>query len=146
MREVRDLIREVGQDRTVLLSTHILSEVSQLCSRILIINNGQIVAEDSPSTLANRLQGTTRFFVRVGNAASKDVVKAIRGVKGIEEIYPTEDGVEITSTGQIDPRPAVAAAIVQKSWDLLELRQVGMSLEDIFLQLTTDEAVAEEED
>jgi ABC-2 type transport system ATP-binding protein len=145
VREVRDLIREVGQERTVLLSTHILSEVSQLCSRILIINKGQIVAEDSPATLASRLQGTTRFFVRVGNAAPKDVAKAIKGVKGIEEIHPTEEGVEVTAASQADPRPAVAATIVQKSWDLLELSNVAMSLEDIFLQLTNDESVAEEE-
>jgi ABC-2 type transport system ATP-binding protein len=145
VREVRELIREMGEDRTVLLSTHILSEVSQLCSRILIINNGQIVAEDSPATLANRLQGTNRFFVRVGNATPKEMVKAIRGAKGISEVHPTDQGVEITAADKEDPRPAVAAIIAQKSWDLLELRSMDMSLEDIFLQLTTDEAVAEEE-
>jgi ABC-2 type transport system ATP-binding protein len=145
VREVRELIREIGEDRTVLLSTHILSEVSQLCSRILIINNGQIVAEDSPATLAKRLQETNRFFVRVGKADPKEVAKALRGVKGIAEVYPTDQGVEITATDQDDPRPAVASVIAQKSWDLLELRSMDMSLEDIFLQLTTDEAVAEEE-
>ncbi|MBN1430223.1 MAG: ABC transporter ATP-binding protein [Anaerolineae bacterium] len=146
VREVRELIREVGEHRTVLLSTHILSEVSQLCSRILIINNGQIVAEDSPATLSNRLQDTTRYFLHIGNATPKEVAKAIRGVAGVSEVYPTEEGVEIVADSQIDPRPAVTATIVQKSWDLLELRHVDMSLEDIFLQLTTDEAVAEEED
>jgi ABC-2 type transport system ATP-binding protein len=145
VREVRELIRELGEDRTVLLSTHILSEVSQLCSRILIINNGQIVAEDSPQTLSKRLQDTSRFFVRVGNATPKDVAKAIRGAKGVAEVLPTDQGVEITAVDQQDPRPAVAAVIAQKSWDLLELRSMDMSLEDIFLQLTTDEAVAEEE-
>lgn len=145
VREVRELIRELGEDRTVLLSTHILSEVSQLCSRILIIDNGQIVAEDSPDTLSKRLQNTSRFFVRVGNAAPKDVAKAIRGAKGVAEVYPTDQGVEITATDQEDPRPAVATIVAQKSWDLLELRSMDMSLEDIFLQLTTDETVAEEE-
>lgn len=146
VREVRELIREIGEDRTVLLSTHILSEVSQLCSRILIINKGQIVAEDSPATLSKRLQETNRFFVRVGKANSKEVAKALRGVKGVAEVYPTEQGVEITAAEQEDPRPAVAAVIAQNSWDLLEMRSMDMSLEDIFLQLTTDEAVDEEED
>lgn len=146
VREVRELIREMGKDRTVLLSTHILSEVSQLCSRILIINKGQIVAEDSPATLSARLQGTTRFLVRVGKAKPKEVVKAIRNIKGILEAYPTDLGVEITVSGKEDPRSAVAAAIVQQSWDLLEMRSMDMSLEDIFLQLTTEEAVPEEEE
>jgi ABC-2 type transport system ATP-binding protein len=144
VREVRDLIRELGHDRTVLLSTHILSEVSQLCSRILIINRGQIVAEDSPSTLSARLQGTTRFFVRVADAKPNEVAKALKGIRGITEIYPSEFGVEITTKGDEDARPAVASTIVKKDWALLELRPVDMSLEDIFLQLTTDNISQEE--
>jgi ABC-2 type transport system ATP-binding protein len=71
VREVRQLIRDVGAERTVLLSTHILSEVSQLCSRILVINKGKIIAEDSPETLAQRLQGSLRFSVRVANADAR---------------------------------------------------------------------------
>ncbi|MBN1309771.1 MAG: ABC transporter ATP-binding protein [Anaerolineae bacterium] len=146
VREVRELVREVGQERTVLLSTHILSEVSQLCSRILIINKGQIVAEDSPATLASRLQGTTRLSVRVGKATPKEVAKAIRGIEGIDEVIPTDEGVEVISSSQADPRSAISATIVQKSWELLEIHSVDMSLEDIFLQLTTDETMDEEED
>jgi ABC-2 type transport system ATP-binding protein len=144
VREVRELIREVGQDRTVLLSTHILSEVSQLCSRILIINKGQIVAEDSPLTLAARMQGTTRFLVRVGNATAAEAASGLKTVKGVGEVYAHDNAVEITSKPDQDARSAVASAIVKKGWDLLEMRSLDMSLEDIFLELTTDEPLPEE--
>jgi ABC-2 type transport system ATP-binding protein len=145
VREVRELIRELGQDRTVLLSTHILSEVNQLCSRILVINNGEIVAEDSPETLAARMQGSQRFFVRVGNAKPEEVADALREVKKVADVNLTERGVEVISQGDQDARPEVANLIVGREWDLLELRPTGMSLEDIFLQLTTDREIAGEE-
>ena len=77
VREVRDLIRELGSDRTVLLSTHILSEVSQLCSRILVINNGRIVAEDDPDTLAARLQGSNRFMIRAANVEPDEMAPEV---------------------------------------------------------------------
>jgi ABC-2 type transport system ATP-binding protein len=145
VREVRELIRHVGQNQTVLLSTHILSEVDQICSRVLIIHEGRIVAEDSPSTLSARLQGSNRFVVRVNRAAPEEVAAALRGINGVIDVVPTERGIEIISGKEADARPAVAAAIVGRSWDLLELRSLDMSLEDIFLQLTTDQPAAEEE-
>ncbi len=145
VREVRELIREVGHDRTVLLSTHILSEVSQLCSRILVINKGRILAEDDPETLAARLQGSTRFAVRVGNADSEKVVAAIRGIKGVIEAHPTErGGVEVTSVRDTDVRPVVAATIVGQGWDLFEMQPLGMSMEDIYMQLVADDTPAED--
>jgi ABC-2 type transport system ATP-binding protein len=142
VREVRELIRSTGSDRTVLLSTHILSEVSQLCSRILIINKGQIVAEDSPETLGKRLQGGAgRFLVRVAGAKPAEVAKAIRAVKGVAEVHAHEDGVEVVSKKGEDVRAAVTTLIVAtKKWDLLESKSMDMSLEDIFLQLTQDES------
>jgi gliding motility-associated transport system ATP-binding protein len=146
VREVRELIRDVGQDRTVLLSTHILSEVSQLCSRILIINKGQIVAEDSPQTLSARMQGTTRFLVRVGNADAGEVATALKSLKLVGDVYAHDNSVEVTSKTDQDARPAVASSIVKKGWDLLEMRSLDMSLEDIFLELTTEEPLPEEEE
>ena len=95
---------------------------------------GQIVAEDSPETLAKRLEGSMRFAVKVKGADPKEVVKAVAALKSVAEAHATHDGVEILSKGEEDARPAVAATIVKKSWDLLELRRLGMSLEDIFLQ------------
>jgi ABC-2 type transport system ATP-binding protein len=139
VREARELIRTVGQDRTVLLSTHILSEVSQLCSRVLVINKGEIVAEDDPETLTSRVEGLQRFFVRVGNAQPEEAAKALRALPNVSEAYAAEEGVEIASESGEDVRAAVANLIISKSWDLLELRPIGMSLEDVFLELTTDE-------
>jgi ABC-2 type transport system ATP-binding protein len=141
VREVRELIREVGQERTVLLSTHILSEVSQLCSRILVINKGQIVAEDDPGTLAARLSGSARFgfSVKVGNAAPETVAEAVRPLTGVVEVHTSHDGIEVYTLRDNDARPKVAATIVGQGWDLLELQPIGMSMEDIFMQLTTDD-------
>jgi len=144
--EVRDLIRQMGQARTVLLSTHILSEVEQLCSRVLIIHKGQIVAEDRPQTLATRLQGTQRFMVRVANASPEDVAAVVRKLPSVVDVQPIEQGVEVTSGKDTDARPAVAKAVVGHSWDLTELRSLDMSLEDIFLQLTGYEGAYEEEE
>ncbi len=145
VREVRELIREVGEDRTVLLSTHILSEVSQLCSRILVINKGQIIAEDSPETLAHRLQGSMRFTVRVANADHAVVAEAVRALPNVIEVHQSERGLEVVSQRDADARPVVAATIVNQGWDLLELQPMGMSIEEIYLQLVTDETVVEEE-
>jgi ABC-2 type transport system ATP-binding protein len=139
VREVRELIRSLGQNRTVLLSTHILSEVSQLCNRILIINRGRIVAEDSPETLAARLQGAARYMVRVGKGDSDQVKKVLGQISDVSSVIVTDEGFELTTSAGANPRPAIAAAIVNQGWDLLELRPVDLSLEDIFLQLTQDE-------
>lgn len=145
VREVRELISHLGANRTVLLSTHILSEVEQICSRVLIIHRGQIVAEDSPETLSARLAGANRFLLRVRNVGPEEVIAQVRGVDGVLDTLATDRGVEITSSKDVDARPHVAAAVVGKGWDLIELRSLDMSLEDIFLQLTTDEIAYQEE-
>jgi ABC-2 type transport system ATP-binding protein len=146
VREFRELIKEVGQKHTVLLSTHILSEVEQVCSRVLIIHNGKIVAEDRPDALSTRLQGSHRFRVQVGNVKPETVAEVIGGLPGIISAQPGELGIEVMSREDQDTRPAVAAAIVGKKWDLLELRPLDMSLEDIFLELTTNDHLANEEE
>jgi len=144
VREFRDLISHVGKDRTILLSTHILSEVEQVCSRVLIINNGVIVAEDSPHDLSARLQSSNRFLVRVGGADLDAVAAALKALPDVFEATQIDNGIEVYSNPERDARPAVAAAVVRKKWDLLELRPLDMSLEDIFLQLThTEEAQPE---
>jgi ABC-2 type transport system ATP-binding protein len=145
VREVRELIRHLGADRTVLLSTHILSEVEQICSRVLILHRGHIVAEDRPETLSARLEGTNRFLLRIDGVTPEDVIAEVQGIEGVLSTQPTERGVEIISSKDLDARPRVAAAVVGKGWDLLELRSLDMSLEDIFLQLTTDETAYQEE-
>ncbi|MBN1119638.1 MAG: ABC transporter ATP-binding protein [Anaerolineae bacterium] len=146
VREFRELIQQVGKEHTVLLSTHILSEVEQVCDRVLIIHNGQIVAEDRPDALSARLQGSHRFKVKVGNAKPEAIAEVIGGLPGVINVTSTDDGVEVLSEEEQDTRPAVAAAIVGKKWDLLELRPLDMSLEEIFLELTTNDRQTYEEE
>jgi ABC-2 type transport system ATP-binding protein len=142
---VRELIRELGQTRTILLSTHILPEASQVCTRVLIIHKGHIVAEDTPAGLSQRLQGAERLAVQVARP-SPEIADALTAVPGVRAVQPAGDGrYEITVAPGMDVRAAVAEAVVRGGWGLLELRPVGMSLEEIFLQLTREEPVPQEE-
>ncbi len=138
--EVRNLIREIGKERTVMLSTHILSEAQQLCDRVLIINKGRIVAEDTPANLQLRLSGGERMLVRVRGEA-EEAAQVIHKVKGVQAIQTFPDGrIEFNFPPGQDVRAEVARALVQNGYDLLELRPLQMSLEEIFLELTRAEA------
>jgi len=138
--EVRNLIREMGKQRTVLLSTHILSEAQQLCDRVLIINKGRIIAEDTPQNLQARLVGSERVAVRVRGDAD-GLGKVVQKVKGVRSVHPVEDGsIEFQFAPGHDVRPEVAKTIINGGYELLEMRPVGMSLEEIFLELTRDDA------
>lgn len=137
--EVRKLIRDIGKARSVLLSTHILSEAQQLCDRVLIINKGKIVVEDTPEQLKSRLIGAQRSILKI-KGDSDGVDQIVAGVPGIiNVIYQGEGIIEFESSPGIDNRPDVARAVVNAGYNLLELSSVGMSLEDIFMQLTRDE-------
>jgi len=136
--EVRKVIREVGKDRTVLFSTHILSEAQQICDRVLIINKGKIVAEDTPENLQSRVLGAERVLLRVrGDADGLDgTVKKVKGTRKVES--KQEDTVEFEFAAGQDVRPQVAKAVVEAGYELMEMRPIGMSLEEIFLELTDD--------
>ena len=137
--EVRNLIREIGKQRTVLLSTHILSEAQQLCNRVLIINHGHIIAEDSPERLQARLTGSQRVSLVVGGDAD-GIVGLVGKVPGVMRVQVVQVGsFEFEMAAGQDVRPAVARAVVNAHYDLMEIHPVGMSLEEIFLQLTRDE-------
>jgi ABC-2 type transport system ATP-binding protein len=142
--EVRELVRGLGQDRTVLLSTHILSEAQQICDRVLIINQGRIVAEDTPDNLQAQLAGGDRLYVQVaaGQAALTSQIEALPGVRQVL-FEPAEDRIVVHSEPGQDPRAAVARLIVESGHDLLELRPAGISLEEVFLQLTREQEAAE---
>jgi ABC-2 type transport system ATP-binding protein len=140
--EVRELIRRLGQNHTVILSTHILPEVSQVCDRVIIINRGRLVAMDTPERLTSRLQGTNRVRLVLAQPSS-DVPDALRALPGVTSVQPLDKGAfeiecHAQSNGQpdSDSRPAIAALAVNRGWGLLELRSSGLSLEDIFLELT----------
>jgi ABC-2 type transport system ATP-binding protein len=139
--EVRNLIREIGRSHTILLSTHILSEAQQICDRVLIINKGHIVAEDTPERLQARLVGVEKVMIRV--AGESDALQPIiTQIPGIMRVAEGVDGsLEFETLPGQDVRPQVARAAVEAGFDLLELRPVGMSLEDIFIQLTREEPV-----
>ena len=140
--EVRQLIRELGGEHTVILSTHILSEVEQICSRVLIINKGRIVAEDSPSGLAARLEGGERVRLKTlaAPADALEILQSLGEVDKASRIAP--DTFELECTGGIDCRPVIAQVVVEKGWGLLELRAIDVSLEDIFLELTMEQEAA----
>lgn len=142
--EVRNLIRELGHDRTVLLSTHILSEAQQVCNRVMIINNGKIVAEDTPEHLQARVTGSQRFTLKVGGDEDGllDLVCRVSGVR--TAIKKDDGGIEFETFPEKDVRPDVARAVVNAGYDLLEMHPIGVSLEDIFLKLTRDEPSAPE--
>jgi ABC-2 type transport system ATP-binding protein len=140
--EVRELIKEIGQEHTVILSTHILPEVSQTCGRVLIINKGQIVAKGRPDELTARLQGGGRVLVQVGHPTA-DTPGVLSSVDGVLDVFPQGEGrFEVRCPPDVDRRPQLAQAVVERGWELLELRTVDMSLEDVFLELTTDEEAA----
>lgn len=131
--EVRNVIREVGKEHTVMLSTHILTEAQQMCDRILIINKGKIVAEDSPENLQHNLQGGNRLELKVkGNIPA--LAEKIGAIKGVKKVQSKEDGLEL-QYGERDIRPEIARLVVESKYDLLEMRNITLSLEDIFLQL-----------
>jgi len=138
--EMRSVIREIGKDRTVLLSTHILPEAQQICDRVLIINKGSIVAEDTPENLQSRLVGSQRVVLRV-RGDSDGLTARITKIKGVRDVEGKSDGsIEFEFAAGQDVRPQVAKAVVQGGYDLLEMRPIGMSLEEIFLELTRDNA------
>ncbi len=142
--EVRNLIREIGKERTVLLSTHILSEAQQLCDRILIINKGKIVAEDTPENLQSNLSGVRRVTVTVGGRADK-AAERLGGLAGVQAVViKNENNLELQYSSGDDIRPQVAREIVAANLDLLEMRADSLSLEDIFLQLTQDDSAKSE--
>ncbi len=144
--EVRGLIKELGKEHTVILSTHILPEVSQICNRVIIINKGHLIAVDSPERLSARAEGAERVLLKLQQPA-EETPTLLGTIGGVASVEPTGDnGFEITCDGAADCRPEIAATAVQNGWGLLEMRSIGASLEDVFLQLTAEEETDEDED
>ena len=141
--ETRDLIRSLAGDHTVVLSTHILPEVSQTCHRVVIINKGRVVAVDTPDNLTARLQGAETMYVQV-DAPPEDASAALMAIPGVARVVAsdqrgTSGSFEVESERGTDIRREIARTVVTRGWGLLELRPMRMSLEEIFLQVTTEE-------
>jgi ABC-2 type transport system ATP-binding protein len=140
--EARELVRGLAGDHTIILSTHILPEVAQTCSRVVIINKGRVVAVDTPENLTHQLKGAAVLYVQVGG--THDAAAALEQVPGVRQVRVADQhqdfsGYEIEAEADRDVRTDVARAVVNAGWGLLELRPLRLSLEEIFLQLTTED-------
>src|SRR5437763_14289904 len=151
--ETRDLIRDLAGDHTIILSTHILPEVEQTCQQVIIINKGKLVATDTVQNLQSRARGAESVLVEVsgrnGNLNSTSVQHRLEQIAGVSRVSLKESRdsrniFEIESQKNF-VRGDLARAVVESGWDLNELRSAAMSLEQIFLQLTREEAASEPE-
>ncbi len=141
--ETRELIKGLAGQHTVVLSTHILPEVSKTCERVVVISGGKVVAVGKPDELTRRLQGfeTVLLMAEGPSGEIKERLERVGGVSLVEQ-HETSDGratFEIHAAKEQDVRAELARAVVESQWKLLELRSSGMSLEDIFLKLTTED-------
>src|SRR5216110_1412132 len=144
--ETRDLIRSLAGDHTIVLSTHILPEVSQTCQRVVIINKGRVVAIDTPDNLTSRLQGSETMYVQV-DALDGNAGAALAGIPGVTRVVEADRkagavAYEVDSERGRDVRRDLARTVVSSGWGLLELRPMRMSLEEIFLSVTTEDMSA----
>jgi ABC-2 type transport system ATP-binding protein len=142
--ETRQLIKELAGDHTIILSTHILPEVSQTCQRVVIINKGHLVAVDTPENLTARMRGAETMYVQV-DAAGADAAAALAHVPGVTRVAEADRhgaaiGYEVDSEKGRDIRRELARAVVGSGWGLLELRPMRVSLEEVFLSVITEDA------
>ncbi len=145
---IRELIRDLGRERTLILSTHILSEVELLCNRVLIIDRGRIVAEGTPESLRQSSRGTSEIRVAFwgGDGAAvpapsgPEAIEALAALAGVTAAAPGLEAGEfrLTVSAEADPRPEIFRLAVAKGWTLVELVQEKASLEDVFVRLTTN--------
>jgi gliding motility-associated transport system ATP-binding protein len=146
--ETRQLIKDLAGDHTIILSTHILPEVSQTCQRVVIINKGRVVAVDTPDNLTARLRGSETLYVQVDSGGT-DALASLGLVAGVTRVVEADRrnsvvGYEVESEQGRDIRRDLARTVVTSGWGLLELRPMRMSLEEIFLSLTTEDLAHEQ--
>ena len=138
--EIRNLIKSLGKEHTVILSSHILSEVSQICEKVIIINKGKIIAIDTPENLENRAKGENTVIVTVEDSENKinDVTKEIKEVKNIELVKDNEDGTKqyiISSENNIDLRKTIFEKFAKEGITIFELKKSEATLEDAFIKI-----------
>jgi ABC-2 type transport system ATP-binding protein len=152
--ETRDLIRGLAGDHTIILSTHILSEVEQTCEQVIIIDKGKLVATDSVRNLQARARGAESVVVEIGGRNGMlevpSVQRKLEAVAGVSRVLCKQQ-IDSRAVFEVESqkgrliRGDLARAVVESGWDLNELRPAAMSLEEVFLQLTGNEASPEEE-
>ncbi len=137
--EIRQLIKDLSGEHTVVLSSHILPEVSQLCQRVIIINKGHIVASDTPDTLSRQLSQGSRLRLQVQGPVP-EVAAALRGHPGVKGVVNQGEAHYLVEAKEdLDLRPELARLVVERGWDLLELQAQEFTLEEVFLNLVTEE-------
>jgi len=144
--EIRQLIKELGEEHTIILSSHILPEVNAVCSRVVIINKGKIVAEDTPENLAKSMTNSTKIDIRV-EGDTDSVIKTIKTIEGVREVIIIEDKSEtgkdskylVESDEDKDVRKELFYALASSKLPILEMIVEKVTLEDVFLQLTQTE-------
>ena len=142
--KIRELITELGEEHTVLLSSHILPEVDQICERVLIIDRGRIVADGTPDGLRSRIAGRPTVEIAFRGPADDEATAALEQVDGVVTAIPVGNGrYRIEHEADADPREAVFRLAVDRGWTLLELTPGKASLEDVFVRLTTHEVIEE---
>lgn len=143
--EIRQLIKELAGAHTVILSSHVLPEVSQLCQRVIIINRGQIVASDTTENLSRQLGHGSRVRLQV-QGPETEVVASLQKIPEVKEVAGEGEGrYLVVAANDLDVRPQLARLVVERGWDLLELKSQEFTLEEVFLDLVTEEETAEEE-
>ncbi len=144
--EIRRLINELGAERTVLLSTHVLPEVQHMCPRLVVIHKGRIAADGSVEVLTAHAEGAARIRVELQGDGVMEGLRGLDGVAAVEDPRPAEAGrvaTHLTTDGSRDLRPAIFELAKTRGWTLYELSQESRSLEDLFRQLTSGDVVAE---
>lgn len=141
--EIRNLIKDLGKDHTVILSSHILSEVQAVCDRVIVINNGKLVADDTPNSLSKQLSNDHRLMLRVDGPAKDtySILSKIGGVVRVEQLGEKEPGTRdyiVEAANGVDIRRAIFSRLADRGYPLLSMRSSEMTLEDIFLQLTNE--------
>ncbi|MEL6673855.1 MAG: ATP-binding cassette domain-containing protein [Bacteroidota bacterium] len=137
--EIRNLIREIGREKTVILSTHILPEVKATCDRILIINNGKIVADGTAESLGKKAEGSYTFRVEIQADPSAKVAEGLRALPLIDTVEVLPDAIgnyQVMGSADLPLREAIFHACVQHGWILTQMQTIEESLEDIFRELT----------
>lgn len=143
--EIRNLIKSLGRNHTIILSSHILPEVQAVCERVIVMNNGRLVADGATDSLAHDLSAEHRIIARI-DGPENEILQAIRGMEHIVEVYSLgekEKGVfEISIEGEpnYDLRRNLFALLTRKGWPLLALKNTDLTLEEVFLQLTSGDA------
>jgi ABC-2 type transport system ATP-binding protein len=145
--EIRKLIKSLSGQKTIILSTHILPEVSSTCDDVVIIDQGRVVAADSVENLSQRLAGGKSLEVEVKGPVEevRSALEKVSGVSAVKSVGKETRGLgkfELTTDGSSEAREAIFKCVVNNKWVLYQLTPLGMSLEDVFLKLTTKESAA----